>query len=630
MFAVDEDYVNSGEDRVSFGPRVGFMQSMAAGYDATVSETPNYAFRISNTYDEQDKRLRTLGESEVPTLNRIDPRELEALYSGEDDDADVDMKQIHDYDGKILALREKYPDAALKTTQEMWQDMKTSAQEKARIDSEQRRTAMGSVGAFVGGMGGSFDPRYNLLNTVTAPIGGVGKSIVTRALTEGGAQAVIEGVNEFTGQRQARRMRGLDDSYEGTIARIGLTAVGGAVIRGGIETGVAGVRAGRRWFSDTPGDPAPPPPKFEASAPEPQLTPQQFHTLKMSRLEWADPTLASSRMGASRVISDVDEVTRVLDDWSGDLPAHITPRTSTAIPAEVEGVRFADDVRTREAIGQLTIDEVARRVDPDAFRVYDKLAVRMNYLRGEIDRLRPDAVAQREAVGDINDKIDALEYRINKGSKSQVARKEKSFGKERDTLVAQRDATLEKLRSSDTPEMAKVRQELVATDLKMRNKSPVVSRAYARARGEWELGEEYRGAVNNMMKKGGTRLEIPDAPPGEKPPQPASPLTGTPVAARITPDKIGPDESFTDAALRTAKEDVKAQEETLTAFRESLSGLKEDAEEVMLGNHKLNLKDVVEVPNKNGTGSREITVRELLDELRDTDEDLKAVTKCST
>lgn len=631
MFSVDENFVNSSEDRVSFGPRVGFMESMATSYDASTRETMDgILWKMSPMYSEQDKRLRSLGESEIPTLNRVDPRDLAAVYSGEDDAPNLDMNEVSAYDKKITELRAKYPDQKFLTTQDMWNEVRTAAQEAARLDSEQRRTVAGSIGGFVGGVGAAFDPRYNFVNAVTLPFGGVGKTAVTRSLSEGGVQSGIEAINEFTGQREARRMLGLDSSWEGTVSRIALTGAGGTVIRGLGEGGVAGFKAGRRWFSDTPKDPAPLPPMSKME-PEVPLTPQQQHTLNMSRLDYTDPSLARTRVGASRVISDLDEVTRTLDDWAGDLPINMKPRSETAIPLEGDGLRFSDDVRTRETLGELTIDEMARRVDPDTFRIYDNLAAKVNDLRGQIDTLRPGDDVQREAVADLSDRIDELTARIDKGSKAQVARKTKTLGAEREALIAEREAILTELRTTDTPEMATLRKELIATDYKMRDMAPTVSRAYARARGEWELGQEYKKAVGSMVRRGETRL--PDSArniPEDKAPPPSNPFDGMPIASRVQPDKIGSGDSFTDAANRAAADDVKALEETLTTFRESLASIKEDTDKIMIGNHEIDLKQRVEVPNKDGEGSREISVKQLLEEIRETDEDLKAITKCST
>lgn len=645
MFAYNEDSVVKASDPLSYGKRVGFMEGMSTAYDAGIYETTNKSEEIAEYYYQQNKKLRELGEENIPDVNffgledgHVNYRDLESYYSGKDpfyqsqEEFDRGFKRVQQYDEHVEKLRQKYPDAKLETSREMVQRFQSTARAAVSEDENQRRTVGGSVGGFIGAVGAGVDPRYNLFNTMTLGVGGVGKTAVARIGTEALGQSTIEAINEFTGGRNVREMRGMDTSWGGTATRIGFAGVGGAVIRGAGEGVGAGVKAGRRWFFDSPGDPAPPPPKMEE--PGPQLSPEDIYAIRKSMLREVDPALASTRMGSARLMNDLDEVRTQLDAWDGVSPIDLKPRTDTAMPRP-DGIRFEDSLSTREALGQLTVDDLARKIDPDTFRVYDELAYKSEVLRNSIEAARPGAVAQQEAVAGINARIAELTEQIENVKTS--ARKRKTMTQEREALTLQRDQDVQRIRTEDTGDMAEMREELMRTDFKMRDMAPVVSRSYARARGQFVADAKTSEAVRNMIGKRESRLSSADVEAmfrqSETPasaPRAQSPLADAPITARVEPNDINPSMPYLDAVNRVVEKDAKVAEEVLTAFRDSLDSLlKKEQGKVRIGNYEFDFKDRLEVPGLDGEGSRTISVREMLDEIREADIDAKAVKTCS-
>jgi hypothetical protein len=527
----------------------------------------------------------------------------------------------------------------LKTSQELVRDFQAKARGAAQTDADQRRTIGGSVGGFVGAVGAGLDPRYNLFNTLTLGVGGFGKTAVQRIGTEALGQSAIEAVNEFTGGRSTREMRGLDSSWEGTITRIGFAGVGGGVIRGLGEGVGAGVRAGRRWFSDTPLDPAPPPPKTEAGAAEAALSPQDIYALRKDILRTVDPKLAETRIGSARVIADLDDVSTRLQAWDGEAPGAIKPRMDTAMPREVQGVVFSDDIATRSVLGRLSVDEIARKLDPDAFRVYDDLASKVDTIRTELQQAKTQPATDKEfstLITEANNKVSELTDAI--GNRKLKPKEREALVQQRDAAIAERDSIMSAPRTTDTPRQAQIREEMQKADYKMRDMLPVINRAYARARGEFVANAKTAEAVKKMVSARAPKLADEDAQAIirdaetelAKSPRPAEPLGGAPITARASMGDIAPGTPFVEAAIKVVERDAKLAEETLTAFRDSLdSMLKEEKGKVAIGNHEFDFKDRIEVPGLDGEGSRTITVKELLDEIREADYDAKAVKTCS-
>lgn len=639
MFSVNQDALGGvGQEDASYGPKVGFMQSMATAYDATIRETSNgINENMRSQYKRQTEALKELGDEGYPELPNADPYELGEYFSGENRQPRFLVSEVDNYDQRILELREKHPGLDLRTTREMWGKVQEEYGKSTMDNDAQRRTFAGKVGAFVGDMAGAVDPRYNLTNAAASfvPVGR-GATFVGTLGKEFLVNAGVESVNEFTGGRTTREILGGDTSLSGTVARIGMAGAAGATVRG-VAEGVArgGKAAYNRWFRDAPelGDPAPPmpPPRME-------LTPEQMQAeLKLRDQLEAAGALPSRTTGqrimGSRTQADADHISAQLDAWDGNLPINIKP----------EGVRFSEDITTRGLIGQLTVDEMARRVDPKIFGIYDELAARKASLRSMIDDVRPDPELDAR-VSELNTKLNDIEQTLDTAPKfgrgALSAQKRKRMETQASELRSQREALIADVRTKDTPEMADLRQQLMDTDYKMRDLAEPVSRAYSRARGEWEMGQEYRAAVRDMVREGADRL--PGGMGEGVTPifTDTSPTLGE-LAARapilnqmpLVADKVRPGWDAADYAKAIVETEQKVMDETAQAFRDSIPAtLKIEKGDIELGGTglKLNLdNDRIHVVRDDGS-IKEMSVREMLEEQDLTEAELKAVTTCST
>ena len=339
------------------------------------------------------------------------------------------------------------------------------------------------------------------------------------------------------------------------------------------------------------------------------------------------------------MIADLDEVTSRLDSWDNmERPIDLTPRMDTAIPNEVRGVRFSDDINTRSALGELTVDELARKADPDLFRVYDELAAKRDQLREALRVTKPDDTEWARMITEANNKVQDLTDAV--GDRKLKPKQRAELTKQRDAAIATRDELMAQPRTADTPRQTAMREQLQKADYKMRDLAPAMTRAYTRARGTFATDAKTKAAVKRMIDERSPRLAESDVaslldkaqrdtsvpkPPG------AARLSETPIAARVDPADIEPGKPFVEAARKVVEKDAKAAQESLDVFRSSLdSMLKDDkVKDITIGNHTFNLKDSIEVPNADGTGSRTITIREMLEEMNETDADLKAMEVCS-
>jgi hypothetical protein len=133
---------------------------------------------------------------------------------------------------KLEKLKETNPD--VRTFADIWAEVKSEAQalEKRSNDISERSGLAGAIGGFAGRAAGSFtwsDP----VNLGTLGIGGAGRHIATRILTEAGAGAAVEAIDQFGGVQSSRKLMGLEErSPWESIAAAG---VGAGVLRGGLE-----------------------------------------------------------------------------------------------------------------------------------------------------------------------------------------------------------------------------------------------------------------------------------------------------------------------------------------------------------------------------------------------------------
>lgn len=115
------------------------------------------------------------------------------------------------------------------------------AKKRQEIEAAEEVAARGNgIAAFAGGVAGAMTDPVNLL---TLPVGGVGKTVLQRVLTEALVNAGVEAVMQPGVQRQREQLGRRDLTPEEAGLNIVMAGVGAAALRGGIELAPAAGRA---------------------------------------------------------------------------------------------------------------------------------------------------------------------------------------------------------------------------------------------------------------------------------------------------------------------------------------------------------------------------------------------------
>lgn len=663
----NEDAMSIVPTQAAVGRRVGFLDAFETSYQTQVRGSAMYGIEKA-MYDAdaaQVDALRKAGVEDIPHLSpdafgffgntsfSSDYLDAAKFYS-EGGDPELAQK-LQQYDTKIDELGKRFPDLQLKTSAQMWDDVRNAAQSYEKKANTERRSMLGEVGEFAGGAVGGLNLFSDPWNFATIPVGGFGKSVIRRVAGEGAAQGFIEGINQLTGVQEQRRLLGLDHGFADGLTRVAGAALGGAALQGLGE----GVAAGaKRFFRSAPGDLAPsyePPPREplpdtsrvpDASIPaNPEVAAAQLTRNPLTYENYIKEVspLSASRAGKARTVLDVENVRTQLSDWSGPLPHEMTPKTDTAVNLpRNDFVRDQPNIFDRVA-DTFNADQMARQVDPDTFRVYDKLADENTVYRRWLEELGAPA-ENNPKIADINSRIDKLEEKAARSG----AMKGKKIGKEIAALKAERENINKQVLTTDTPDKAAVRQKLMRNDEKMRDMAPVVSRAYARARNKWDNTEGDRTAIKKMIAEGRKTVgEISPHNPFEALPE--SLYDKAPILQQRSRVEASLPQDADSAAIasKILAEKAKDAEGIIETFRSSVNKIVKDAEDAKAGLVKpeegvnpnevtipgykdpLNLNDKLFIPNENGEGTRTITLRELLEEQAELEADTKAVASCS-
>lgn len=686
---INDDILPVAENQASAGPRLGFLAGMEAAYDAAMrtSSLDGLAYHFRKLDDEQADKARKAGVEYTPLYmqikgGNIDPDarvndgtpQFRGFAARQDNYLDIARQYVdgaetpmsdalREQNQRIIKLNEENPDLKLQTITEMFGTLRQQAK-----SAVQRDTLDKSIGGYVGGFAGDVvagvDPRTNLLNTVTLPLGSLGKGVATRILTQAGGQAAIETVNQITGVQENKRLLGLEGGVGDALFSIAGAAVGGAAIQGVAEAGTAALRRLRtgRWFEPTAKDPAPVAPE----APTPTIsrvaaTTPEFETAWAKAYPTESSPLSRTRFGVARAEDDMAHIARALDDWGGPAAADVKPPMITG--------------------GTEPLDNIARRVDPELFLTYDKLVKVREELRlqvrnpEEIAKLADDAAAANE----VRTQIAELKRVAENAKGAKLARLQSRI----DDLQATYDARFKDIPEGapGTPEglAADLRKQLMHADEQLRDLAPSVNRAYARAQNKWDVYDEQRRQIAEAIKHGdngiGERLssvlpeKMPDAPQPSRLHDNVAELRTTPLkpgeTAAAAVQRVGADTAkLVDDTVDATREvivkmpdakDLPAERERLdkaletqTAKVAELKGKEKAAAQVKLealererealDNYTVTIdgKEVkleldgpkFDVDDLNG-GKRQMTVRELLKEMKDDDNMLKAVTSCS-
>jgi hypothetical protein len=596
-------------------------------------------------FKKQDKSMLYIGFDEIGTRDRTSALDIAGRMAKAQADGDFGLYDAYaaKQDEELRALQKSFPDAGIKTYNEMYQGVRSNY-DKMKVQLEQDYTTGGTIGWVAGGMAAGLNPNTSPLSAITAPIGGGGKNILMRMLGQAATQGVVQGLEEVTGVRANKQMLGENPSVGESIGNIAFAAAGGAALQGAGEAASFMFKgAKRRWFNNSKNDPAPLPPVDPVKPVDPTVqtgaAPGPVATRDVSPLS----TEAEARLNAavsevagtsraSRRVGQVDfqYVMRNLEDWGGPRPWEIAPPTHSRLP-DAGGVEkpFKFDVATK---GE-TVDEIARRIDPETFRVYDKLAKEKETFRKSI----ADALALKDnaklygEIEPLQKELTALEEKIANANK----RKAKIYEVRRTELKAKIADTEAKGVGADDMATAAYRQAVLDRDTRMRDLAPAVSRAYARAKGKWQAYEGQRAQIEQMTMRGETKVpndyaHIVDA--AENAPREATVREAVPELNR--PGVIqAENESAIDTTLRAMDEQKKMFDKAIEDMKTSIPKmLKLEGEEATIDiqgiETKLRLSDEYLMDDGNGN-TRTVSVRKMLQEIDEDNEIFGAIQTCS-
>lgn len=630
-------------DMASTGPYIDELEGYRQAYNAHTKASAQMGMTESfaEKEAEQIRWLHEQGEISIPALSEdfVDeylaevPRPFAMSgnykdvyrYYGGEESPEV-AKRLQDYDLRIEDMRKKYPQRKFMNSREMFDSVvRDGVEAEARVSSSRG----GGIGKFVGEAVASLNPSTDPINAATLMVGGAGSTALKRILSQFGAQSAVESLNQVLGVQEQRRIMGLSSGWRDALSRVAMAGVGGAMVQGGGEAIGAAVRGGKRWFADAPETIKPPVAAKVQITPEMTAAGRAQITAAIQRL---DP-LTRTPEGRARATQDLDYMASRLDAWGGEAPVNLRPpRADTALPRAA-----TEDFISRPEMTATpydNVDVVARKIDPQTFEVFDRLSEQKIAMRAQLDAMRPESAGVREQIDDISDRIDNLRNKVERNSQAGT-RRATAQSKRLEEMVQEREALMRQSGGEDTPPMRAVREELQRIDYKMRDMYPQVTRAYTQARGEWSASQSMHDRVSNMIRSG--RKELPPARVAETAQEAferiGSPEDAAPILVRApsVASKIPQGADNMTVAQIIAKQDSEVLNETIEAFRASINKVLKGEEPVTVPGYesKLNMSDEIITTNKDGTGQRKTTVREMLAEHAETEEDLKAIKSCS-
>lgn len=652
------DAYSLSPDTVATGPLVGFFESWSASVDAQMRTSSQFGIEyFMHELDwQQTRALLDAGVSSPPQLMlSLEDREagegsagdfsvaqmlredsgyyedfipnrsgeymqVARRYAGDETSPEFE-KRLRDYDAQIAKLREQHPDLELRSSREMFEQVRKDAAAAEQREQTDRRTWGGAVGGFLGGAVASMHPGTDPFNFYTMAAGGAGKTAAQRIFSQVGAQGAIETVNQVTGVQEGRQLLGLSHGLSDAAQRVAATALGAGVLQGAGEAVFAGAR---RWFRNTETDPAPPLALAERPAePLPQITPDNLiEEARLARIEQdpraysdmlaAQAPLSGVKAGRPRSVVDLADASAQLEDWAGAAPAAVRPRTSSATYP-------TSPPRT------------AQEVDPPVFVRYDRNVERRNELRAQIEADVEGRDAEvHKAMGAVDARIHALEARLRAtqgGGDAAELRKEVSEARK------DRGALLRVSESKEAPEVASARRRIAKLDDKAADIVPLIGRARARARGRWGVSADDLDDVWGAYREGRTG---PDTPAGEA-------LEGREAMLALTDrapvlqgaGNVEPAATSAETAQRIIAENTKTIDAALEGYRTQVKKLVDVSEEGKLKvdgrEYEFDIdRDKLFVPNEDGNGGKEVTLREYLAENKRVEDELEGVSTCST
>lgn len=350
------------------GPETGFTENLVAAFEetSTVNSHVGFRSRFNDLFRENVDRLNSYTGQEVAepayvrslspfgfaARSRPDDLEMnaitdEGLVSGQIPMEEIVLQHQRTFDSLtalMATVAQASPEAGILTLDQIIERVRSEGAETVRSaqDVASRATTLGDIGQFVGGMAGSFtlnDP----LNIATLGVGGVGRTMFTRVLTEAGAGASIEAVNVFAMSDRNRKNFGLDPlTVSEKLAQVAFAGAGAGVLRGGLEGTVPAVKAvnnrltrGRRFATE-----------LDEMVTETDLAP-------LAHTAGPDATAQAVSAAVSRLAPDEQIRASVMDDILANMPQSESVRAARQLiqtEAELERLNpFGLSVEARRA-----------------------------------------------------------------------------------------------------------------------------------------------------------------------------------------------------------------------------------------------------------------------------------------
>lgn len=247
-------------DVPTLGPETGFIENVEAAFGSVSGPSSVLGMQdmFAQVYREQMDTARRLGYAPEDNLPDVQMpygmmgtmfqsgagRVRDPYPEGVGGRADLNpafnrMAEFWDeapsFDGQLLTFRQMWEEAG----------SRLRALEEREANVRGRATGLGAIGSFVGGVAGSLT-KNDPLNIATLGIGGGGRQLSTRLISEGGIGMFVEGVNQASGVREVRAQAGLDNDIDRALAHMMMAGVGSAAFRGVIEGAPGAFRATER------------------------------------------------------------------------------------------------------------------------------------------------------------------------------------------------------------------------------------------------------------------------------------------------------------------------------------------------------------------------------------------------
>jgi hypothetical protein len=242
-------------DRLSGFSGGGFSTTgdiFSAVYDNAKNNESMFGLQqnFQDIYTKNSQMAQDLAEEHIPLFETLRFKDVaRSLKAGEalgDEDQGDYLISLDLVNEKLKKLKETHPD--IQTFEEMFATIKTNAKatEVRAADVLSRASNFGSAVGFMSEMVGAFNTN-DPLNIASLPLGGWGKSVAMRLLTEAGVGGTSEAINQFLGVKENRELLGLENSTWRSAQQILFAAGGAAAFRGVVsEAAPAVFRAAER------------------------------------------------------------------------------------------------------------------------------------------------------------------------------------------------------------------------------------------------------------------------------------------------------------------------------------------------------------------------------------------------